>query len=485
MPAIGRHLAAVVLAGIMLLLGSALPAAALDDRGAIEAAYQRLGGSGGRLGQPLGVGWCGLKDNGCVRHFQGGSIHWSSASGAHATWGGIETSWARLGWEDGRLGYPLEEERCGRAGGGCVQDFQGGLLYWTPPYGAVPVWGAIRAKWGSMGWETSRPGYPLEGERCARAGNGCVQDFSNGTVYWSPAYGAHPVFGAFRSRWGTLGWEGGRLGYPADDERCGLRGSGCLQEFTGGPLYWSSPTGANPVWGAIGSYWSMYGWENGPFGYPTSGESCSGSCTQDFWGGRVTWNPSSPMSYTLWDWNPLVAVNKRLPLSPTSYVPPSLVGIGSQQMRPDAANALERMINDAAASGISVTAVSGYRSYDQQVSLYNSYVAQYGQAYADTISARPGFSEHQSGLAMDIGNPDGACGLQACFAGTPAGSYAAANAWRYGFIVRYPDGYRNITGYTYEPWHLRYVGTDAAAQMRSGGVPTLEQYFTLAPAPGY
>jgi D-alanyl-D-alanine carboxypeptidase len=485
MSTLGLRLTGMLVAVIVLLVGSAPFAAALDDGGAIDAAYQRLGGSAGRLGQPLDGGWCGLKDNGCVRHYQGGSIHWSPSSGAHATWGGIETSWARLGWENGRLGYPLEEERCGRAGGGCVQDFQGGLLYWTPSYGAVPVWGAIRATWGSIGWEAGRLGYPTEGERCARAGNGCVQDFSNGTVYWSPGYGAHPVFAAFLSRWGSLGWEWGRLGYPTSDERCNLRASGCLQEFTGGKLYWSPSTSANPMWGAIGSYWATYGWENGPFGYPTSGESCSAACTQDFWGGRITWKVDAPTSYMLWDWNPLVAVNKRLPLSPPSYVPPSLVGVGTQQMRADAADSLRRMISDASASGVSITTVSGYRSYDQQASLYNSYLAQYGQAYADTVSARPGYSEHQTGLAMDIGNPDGGCGLQVCFANTPAGLFAANNAWKYGFIVRYPDGLQNVTGYTYEPWHLRYVGPDAAGQMRSWGMSTLEQYFTTASAPSY
>ncbi|WP_285726312.1 M15 family metallopeptidase [Psychromicrobium xiongbiense] len=146
------------------------------------------------------------------------------------------------------------------------------------------------------------------------------------------------------------------------------------------------------------------------------------------------------MSYSLWDWNPLILVNKQKPLSPLSYAPQSLVGIGSQQLRADAANSLQKMITDAAGGGITITAVSGYRSYGDQYSLYWSYVAQYGQSTADSISARPGFSEHQSGLAVDIGNPNGACGLQSCFRYTPAGTFAADNAWKYGFVVRYPDG---------------------------------------------
>ena len=372
-----RRCAALVAAVLLTGVLGASPAAALDDGGAISAAYQRLGGSAGRLGSPTDAGRCGLRDNGCVRHYQRGSIHYSRASGAHATWGGIETRWAGLGWEAGHLGYPLGEEHCGLRGGGCYQDFQGGKVYWSPSFGT------------------------------------------------------------------------------------------------------------NPVWGAIGAYWASYGWENGPFGYPTSAEVCSGRCTQSFWGGQITWNPTAPMSYSLWDWNPLVAVNKRHPLSPLSYAPPSLGWVGTQLMRSDAAAALRRMIGDAAAAGVQITTVSGYRSYSDQAALYASYAAWYGQAYADTISARPGFSEHQTGLAMDIGNPGAPCGLQACFRDTPAGRFAAANAWRYGFIVRYPEGFQGITGYTFEPWHLRYVGTDAAAQMRSWGVPTLEQYFLMSAAPGY
>jgi D-alanyl-D-alanine carboxypeptidase len=112
-------------------------------------------------------------------------------------------------------------------------------------------------------------------------------------------------------------------------------------------------------------------------------------------------------------------------------------------------------------------------------------VNQYGRATADLISARPGFSEHQTGLAIDIGNPNGVCGLQECFAGTPAGVWAAQNAWRYGFIIRYPRGMTPVTGYAYEPWHLRFVGTTISSEMRAHAVPTLEHYMSLPAAPSY
>jgi D-alanyl-D-alanine carboxypeptidase len=87
---------------------------------------------------------------------------------------------------------------------------------------------------------------------------------------------------------------------------------------------------------------------------------------------------------------------------------------------------------------------------------------------------------------MDIGNASGVCALQACFESTPAGKFAATDAWRFGFIIRYPAGYEGTTGYTYEPWHLRYVGKTIASEMHAkGGAATLEQYFGLEPAPDY
>jgi D-alanyl-D-alanine carboxypeptidase len=180
-----------------------------------------------------------------------------------------------------------------------------------------------------------------------------------------------------------------------------------------------------------------------------------------------------------------VVVNKRRPLSPAGYVPGPLVSVEGQLLRSDAAAQAQRLLQDARSAGVPISAVSAYRSYSTQSTLYNNYVAQYGQATADTISARPGHSEHQTGLAIDIGNPNGACALQECFAGTPAGAWAAGNAWRYGFILRYPQGMTHITGYSFEPWHFRYVGTLISSEMRSHGIRTLEQYMRLPAAPNY
>ncbi|MEG2384466.1 MAG: M15 family metallopeptidase [Erysipelotrichaceae bacterium] len=135
-----------------------------------------------------------------------------------------------------------------------------------------------------------------------------------------------------------------------------------------------------------------------------------------------------------------------------------------------ASAALTNLQNGAGSTGFSMPLCSGYRSYNTQRWLYNNYVAQYGQASADTFSARPGTSEHQTGLAFDVGAIDDNYG------NTPAGIWLAQNCQKYGFIIRYLSGKEGITGYKYEPWHIRYVGVDVATAIMSQGI-TLEEYL--------
>jgi len=182
-----------------------------------------------------------------------------------------------------------------------------------------------------------------------------------------------------------------------------------------------------------------------------------------------------------------VVVNKHRQLNPAAYVPGQLVRVQAERLRAPAADAYKQFAKAAKAAGVNVMPISGYRSFSEQASLYDSYVRQYGQATADTFAARPSYSEHQTGLAMDIGNASGICALQACFANTPAGRWAAEHGWEYGFIIRYPAGAEATTGYTYEPWHLRYVGRAIAEEMQAkpAQFPTLEDYFGLEAAPDY
>lgn len=185
-----------------------------------------------------------------------------------------------------------------------------------------------------------------------------------------------------------------------------------------------------------------------------------------------------------------VIANKQRPLQPNDYAPDDLVLLdthrrGSQYMRSEAAQALKDMFAAAEADGYQLSALSAYRSYGVQVSVYNSEVQAYGRATADTQSARPGHSEHQTGLAVDIGKAGGPCGIEDCFGDMPEGKWAAANAHRFGFIVRYQPGKDDITGYRYEPWHLRYVGIELATEMHKTGAQTLEEFFGVEAAPTY
>ena len=191
--------------------------------------------------------------------------------------------------------------------------------------------------------------------------------------------------------------------------------------------------------------------------------------------------------------SPWVIVNKHRPLKPADYVPADLVRPSvaisasgeAALLNSTTAAAAEAMFAAAARDGVTIVLASGYRSYSTQVTTYNGYVAARGQADADTASARPGHSEHQTGWAFDIGDGGGACSFEPCFADQPAATWAKANGHRFGFVVRYPWMLHPITGYYYEPWHLRYVGVEAATDMLNRGIGTLEEYFGLEAAPAY
>ncbi|WP_426299021.1 M15 family metallopeptidase [Arthrobacter sp. R-11] len=206
--------------------------------------------------------------------------------------------------------------------------------------------------------------------------------------------------------------------------------------------------------------------------------------------------PSSslPKQHSLTDpRSPWVVVNKHRPLTPLQFVPPDLVQPAVQLatsgesalLNSTTAAAAGKLFAAAAADGVTLTLASGYRSFQSQTATYNGYVATRGRASADTASARPGFSEHQTGWAFDIGDGGGACSFQPCFAEQPAAVWVKANAFKYGFVVRYPWMLHETTGYYYEPWHLRYLGPEAAGDMAKRGIASVEEYFGLEAAPAY
>ena len=238
---------------------------------------------------------CGLKNDGCFTVFSEGSVYWSPATGPHYIKGKIREKWGDLGWENGRLGYPTADEICGLSGDGCVSRFQGGNVYYHPASGAHAVWGKIFNKYGSAGWEKGL-GYPVSDEICGLRDGGCLQRFQKGYIYFHPEVGARLVKGMIRYRWGEMGWEKSRFGYPRTDEFCGLRDGGCGQHFQyrNGSIYWSPKTGAQPIEGKIKSHWANMGWERSQLGYPTTGEYKKDGLTfQDFQGGWLAWNGKS------------------------------------------------------------------------------------------------------------------------------------------------------------------------------------------------
>jgi len=182
-----------------------------------------------------------------------------------------------------------------------------------------------------------------------------------------------------------------------------------------------------------------------------------------------------PRTLTLDQAAELTAVVNKKHALPQDYIP-ELASVRSGQLRPEASLALEELFSDAEKTSLHPKIVSSYRSYSKQITTYNYYVTQYGQEKADTISARPGHSEHQTGLAVDVGNADGSCELDICFGATDLGRWLATHAQLYGFIIRYPEGKEAETGYQYEPWHIRYIGRDTAKSIYDSK-KTLDQYY--------
>lgn len=183
-----------------------------------------------------------------------------------------------------------------------------------------------------------------------------------------------------------------------------------------------------------------------------------------------------------------VLVNKLHKL-PENYSPDDLVypnvrftfkeKIEKRMMREEAAQALEKLFKAADKDGLPLAGVSAYRSHKRQKTLFEGYVKKDGEKKARTYSAYPGTSEHETGLAIDVTKSDGSCAATGCFAGTPEAKWLAEHAHEFGFIIRYPEGKENITGYTYEPWHLRYVGQSEADNMFKNDL-TFEEYADQA-----
>nr|WP_225751848.1 M15 family metallopeptidase [Pseudoclavibacter sp. Marseille-Q3772] len=210
--------------------------------------------------------------------------------------------------------------------------------------------------------------------------------------------------------------------------------------------------------------------------------------------GTASPTPTAQPSYDITSVDSItVLVNKAEPLRKPDYKPSDLVemsaiGVPSannHSLRREAAEAIKKMFQAASKAGHDLDMTSGFRDRDLQQELYEGYIDELGEEGADATSARPGHSEHQTGLAADISAPAEGCVLEACFGDTKAGKWLLENSWKYGFILRYPKGKTAITGYDYEPWHFRYIGVEAATEYHESKAATYEEFVGAPAAPDY
>ncbi|BBF44523.1 D-alanyl-D-alanine carboxypeptidase [Lachnospiraceae bacterium KM106-2] len=181
-----------------------------------------------------------------------------------------------------------------------------------------------------------------------------------------------------------------------------------------------------------------------------------------------------------------VLVNKELPL-PSDYIPSDLTEPNiefdersgqKKLLRKKAATAIEKLCAGAKEEGYTITGVSGYRSYARQQEIYYKNIRKYGKTYTSQYSAAPGYSEHQTGLSMDVSSPSFSNNLDEDFINTDEGKWLNKNCYKYGFIIRFPKGKEEQTGYSYEPWHIRYVGVELATYIMKNNL-CLEEYYNF------
>jgi uncharacterized protein with LGFP repeats len=260
---------------------------------AILAHYTALGGASSFLGQINGAEYA--VPGGRAQNFTGGRVYWSPTTGAQDVHGSILAHYLAIGGPSSALGLPITDEGPSADGTGRYNNFaSGGALYWSPTVGAHEVHGAIDAKWGALSWEMGPHGYPISDETATTDRIGRYNNFQDGSIYWTPKTGAQSIHGAIMAKWAEYQWEVGFLGYPLIDEFATPDGIGRYNHLQGGSIYWTPATGAHTVLGAIRDTWAAQGWETGSLGYPTSDEhSVPGGRQSDFQGGSLFWDATT------------------------------------------------------------------------------------------------------------------------------------------------------------------------------------------------
>ncbi|WP_077490083.1 GH25 family lysozyme [Sinomonas mesophila] len=279
------------------IIWSPATGAQTSPNGPIRDAWKASGFETGILAYPTSGVVTGLVNGGSYQNFQNGAIIWSPASGAQASPNGpIRDAWKASGFETGILAYPTSGVVTGLANGGSYQNFQNGAVISSTAGTFISPTGPIRTAWLTSGAERGPLGYPTSGVVTGLANGGSYQNFQNGAVISSTAGTFISPTGPIRAAWLTSGAERGPLGYPTSGVVCGLRESGCYQNFQGGAIV-SSPAGTfvSPS-GPIRTAWLTSGAENGPLAYPTSGVVTgliNGGAYQNFQKGAIVWSPST------------------------------------------------------------------------------------------------------------------------------------------------------------------------------------------------
>lgn len=266
--------------------------------GAITAKYARTGGPAGWLGNPASREVTGLRGGGAYQVFRGGSIYWSAAGGAHTIAGAIRSNWASAGAQNGKLGYPTSDEGRGLRNGGAYQAFQGGRIHWSRATGAHSTRGGILSSWAASGYERGVLGYPTTNEYAFSGG--AAQNFQAGTVTWTARAGARIVAGAIGAKFNSAR----TLGNATTAELAtGLGGR--YQGFRNGFIIWHRTTGAHISTAALRAAWIAAGAETGPLGFPTgdprptTAESTATGTVQDYQHGRLAIAADGTVTVTL------------------------------------------------------------------------------------------------------------------------------------------------------------------------------------------
>lgn len=233
----------------------------------IDLKYQELKNtgvkdSGGRLvvdvlGALVSIGFFTFS-----RTYSGGEIHYDGdTKKAYVIYGSIYSKWLQLGGLS--YGSCITDELVTPDGVGRFNHFSDGKsIYWTSQLGSFAIYGSIRAKWASMGWERSFLGYPVTDELGTPDGIGRYNHFQNGSIYAHPTLGTYEIHGGIREKWASLGWENSSLGYPVSDQTVAPDGVGYISNFERGTIYWSANTGCF-IWTGTMTFENRINFDNG------------------------------------------------------------------------------------------------------------------------------------------------------------------------------------------------------------------------------